>query len=198
MIGSFTLVTAPAAEPITTAEAKEQVRQDGTDEDTYIDTLIVAARRWVERTSGRALINQTWDYSLDRFPQSAFIEIPKFPLSSVTSITYYDDDLSTSTVFASSKYQVDTARTPGRIALKDGETWPVDSLRLSSGVVIRFVAGYGAAGSSVPEDLRHVIKLLVAQMYTHREPEVTGTIVSRVQFAVDSLMSDYRIPVGGY
>ena len=191
---NLTLVTAPAAEPITTAEAKTHLRVDGSDDDTYIDTLIKSARRWVEHSHGIMCVNTTYDGALDAFPYvDGRIVFPRYPLSSVTSITYYDDDLSTSTVFSSTKYQVDTFKRPPIIVIKDGESWPTDSLRLSSGVVVRFVAGWGAAASAVPEDIKHAVKLLVGAMYANREPEVTGTTVSRIGFAVDSLLSPLRL-----
>lgn len=187
----LSLVTDAATEPITTAEAKAHLRVDTADDDTYIDTCIKSARLWVERTRGMGLITQTWDGSLDAFPSGAIV-IPKYPLVSVTSVTYYDDDLSTSTVFSDTKYQVDKAKRPPRIVLKSSESWPGDSLRLSSGVVVRFVAGYGAA-SAVPADIKHAIKLLVGQMYAHREPEVTGTIVARLGFTLDALLAPFGL-----
>lgn len=186
----FTLITAPASEPITVAEAKLHLRVDGTDEDTLIDSLVKTARRWIENTHGLALVTQTWDGSLDAFPYE--IVIPKYPLVSVTSITYHDDDLTTSTVFSSSNYQVDKAKRPPRIVLKNGSSWPTDSLRLSSGVVTRFVAGYGAA-SAVPDDIKAALKLLVGQMYMHREPEIVGTIISPVEFTVNALLAPHRL-----
>lgn len=190
---NLSLVTAPAAEPVTTAEAKTHLRVDTTDDDTYIDTLVKSARFWVERTNGLALVTQTWDGALDEFPSGdGVIVIPKYPLVSVSSVTYHDDDLSTSTVFSSSNYQVDTFTRPPRIALKSGVAWPADTLRASSGVVVRFVAGFGGA-AAVPEDIKHAIKLLVGQMYNHREPEITGTIIQPVRFAVDALLAPHRL-----
>lgn len=186
------LVTDASTEPITTAEAKTHLRVDSSDDDTYIDTLVKSARRWIENTRGMGLITQTWDGSLDAFPYDGPLVIPKYPLVSVSSVTYYDEDLSASTVFSSSKYQVDTAKRPPRIYLKNGESWPTDSLRLSSGVVVRFVAGYAAA-SAVPADIKHAIKLLVGQMYAHREPEVTGTIVAKLGFTIDALLAPYGL-----
>ena len=191
---NLTLVTAPAAEPITTEEAKTHLRVDSSDDDTYIDTLVKSARMWIERAHGIMCVNTTYDGSLDAFPHvDGKIVVPRHPLSSVTSITYYDDDLSTSTVFSSTKYQVDTFKRPPCIVIKDGEDWPTDSLRLSSGVVVRFVAGWGAAASAVPEDIKHAVKLLVGSMYQNREPEVVGASVSRVAFAVDSLLAPHRL-----
>jgi uncharacterized phiE125 gp8 family phage protein len=188
----FTLVEGPESEPITVAEAKMHLRVDGTDEDAYIGALVGAARRWIERTSGLSLVSQTFDGSLDAFPWDGVIRVHKYPLRSVTSITYHNEDLTTSTVLPAASYQVDTAKRPPLIALKSGASWPTASLRATSGVVVRFVAGYGTA-EDVPEDIRHALKLLVAQMYAYREPEVIGTVVARVQFAVGALLADHRL-----
>jgi uncharacterized phiE125 gp8 family phage protein len=58
---------APAAEPITLAEAKAWLRVDGTDEDTLITALIAAARTHVENFTRRALITQQFEVSFDAF-----------------------------------------------------------------------------------------------------------------------------------
>lgn len=192
LLGHSKLVTAPATEPITLAEAKAQCRVDHTDDDDLLVAYIAAARTWWEETYGRALLAQTWDYAIDAFPDSDVLWLPKAPLQSVTSVTYYDDDLSTSTVFSSSNYQVDTTAEPGRIALKDGVSWPSDALRLSSGVVVRFVAGY-ASEEAVPGPIKSALKLLVAQMYAFREPQVVGKTLAQVEFAVEALSAPYRV-----
>ena len=163
-----------------------------TTEDAYVSGLVKAARVWIENTRGMALVTQTWDGSTDAFPWDGAIIIPKYPLQTITSVTYHDEDLSTSTVFASTKYQVDTYKRPPRIYIKNGESWPSDSLRLSSGVVVRLVAGFGAA-SAVPEDIKHAIKLLIGQMYIQRENEVSGTIVARFGFTMDALLSPHGL-----
>jgi len=49
-------------------------------EDTMIDTLIKTARRYCETILNRALITQTWDLWIDRFPSRDYIEIPLPPL----------------------------------------------------------------------------------------------------------------------
>lgn len=86
------LQTAPTTEPVTTAEAKTHLRVTTSDDDTYIGTLITVARRHVETITGRALINQTWDYFLDNFPPGDKIVIPLPRLSSVTTVKYTDKD----------------------------------------------------------------------------------------------------------
>jgi uncharacterized phiE125 gp8 family phage protein len=190
---SLTLQTAPATEPITTAEAKTHLRVDGTDDDTYIDTLVASARRWVEDYTGRALVTQTWDWKFDHFPVSnrAYLWLPKGPVSAITSITYLDTDGASQTM-TSSDYVLDGDHLPPRVALAPSADWPDTEADRINTVTVRFVAGYGAA-SSVPDDIKHAVKLLVGQLYAHREPEVVGHTVSRIQFALDSLLSSHRL-----
>ena len=73
------LVTPPAAEPVSLSEAKEHSRITGTDEDDLITTFIEAAREYCEEYQNRAYITQTWDLSLDEFPDSPY-SLPKPPL----------------------------------------------------------------------------------------------------------------------
>ena len=142
MDGWLRPVALPRAEPISVAEAKDHVRQPHDAEDVYIGVLVSAARQHIERITGRSLVLQTWDYALDTFPGGHALQLPTAPVQAVSSITYYDDDLSTETVLDSSRYQTDTLKEPARVALKAGEVWPSDQLRQSSGVVVRLKAGY--------------------------------------------------------
>ena len=154
-------VTAPSAEPITTAEAKLFLRVDHATQDDLIDDLIAAARQQVEVDTGRSLITTTWDMTVDAFPADRAITLPRLPLISVTSVTSYDAD-DTAATFSSSDYRVDSAQ--GRIALDDDAAWPTD-LRRQSAVVVRFVAGYGSSGADVPQPLRLAIYQRVAAAF---------------------------------
>ena len=154
------LETAPAAEPISTSEAKSHLRVDVSDDDTLIGKMIVAARHACEKYTGRALINQTWEVFLDAWPPGQSvpiwegtrvgpatlldglvtgIDLPKSPLSSVTTIETYDDN-DAATTFAASNYFVDTASEPGRIVLRSGSSWPQPT-RVANGIEITIVAG---------------------------------------------------------
>ena len=109
------LKTSPAKEPVSLAEAKLHLKIEATDtgEDSLIKRLIVVARRRAEVSTGRALVTQTWTLALDGFP-GGVIEVPRPPLSSVTSITYIDPEGATQTV-AADRYRVDAQREPGRL-----------------------------------------------------------------------------------
>lgn len=186
------LITAPATEPITTAEAKTHLRIDTSDDDTYIGTLITIARAKAEIYTKRAFITQTWKMYLDVPGNGAIeewwsgvrqgslsalgsvrcIEIPLAPLVSVTHIKFYDDT-DTATTYNSGNYQVSAYSgdncANGRITLRTGATWPsvVGGLRNADAMEIQFVAGYGSA-SSVPSVIKQAILAEIASLYENR------------------------------
>lgn len=175
------LKTAPTAEPISTAEAKLHLRVTQSADNDYIDRLVKSARQTVEAWTGRALINQTWYLYLDAFPWSDDrIRLPKAPLSSITSLIY-TDTAGTATTWDGAYWDADTNPTPGELVKTYGSTWPTASLRPNSPIVIEYIAGYGAAGSAVPEPMRDAIYLMIGDAYMHHESQVTGTIVNTVR-----------------
>lgn len=187
------LITAPAAEPVSASEAKSHLRVDTTADDTYIGTLITVARQNVESHLRRSLINQTWEVVLDAFP-AGVIRLPKPPLASVTSIKYTDDEGNEST-YSSANYVVDTDTEPGRVVLKSGQTWPAVTLAAANGVRVRYVAGYGAAGSNVPQAIRQAILLVIGSLYENREDVLVaqGVSIGVLPFGVVALLAPYRI-----
>ena len=190
-MAALTIATAPAAEPLSTAEAKSHLRVTTSADDTLIDAMVKAARVYFEESLlGRALITQTWDYYLDGWPASNAIQIPKPPLASVTHVKYTDED-GTQSTFSSSDYSVDTDSFFGRVVLDADASWPADNLHPKNPIVIRFVAGYGTAGSDLPEDIWHGLKIMVADLYEARETVVTGTIVARLN-TIQMLTENYR------
>lgn len=181
--------SAPAAEPLTATEAKEHLRITHSDEDTYIERLITAAREWAELFTNRAFINQTWVLKLAYFP--SVILLPRSPVSSVTSVEYVDTAGSTQTL-ATSVYASDTNNEPGTIREAYSQSWP--AIRTQSSplpVTATYVAGYGAAGSSVPAGIRQAILALVASSYEFRE-DLSATPVVKVPEAAERLLWPYR------
>lgn len=188
------LITAPTVEPVSLAEARAHLRIDIDDDDTLISGLITAARSHLEGIARPklAMINQTWDYIADSFPTGDTFEIRPYPLQSITSIKYTDDD-GVEATFSAANYQVDTSRQPGRLRLKSTASWPSVVLREMNGLAIRFVAGYGATGASVPMPLRQAILLLVGHWYENREPVlVTGMMASPLPMTVEALFRNWR------
>lgn len=191
---SLTRATAPAVEPVTLAEAKAHLRVDASDEDTYIGTLITAARQWVEEYLDRSLVNTQWTMRLDSFPYE--IELPRPPIASAgtvtaVTVTYTLADESTATLSATA-YRVDRNSTPGVVRQLRSGSWPAN-LDDYNAVSVTWWAGYGATGASVPAAIRHAILLLVGAWYdTSRSGVVTGTISKEVEFGVKSLLDSQR------
>jgi len=160
-------VTPPASEPVTLAEAKLHVRQDLDTDDTLITGLITAAREEVERICWHALLTQTWELVLDRWPAGDAIELPRPPLQSVTSVKYTDSS-GAETTWSAANYVVDTDSTPGRIVLAYSVTWPTVVLQPTGGIRVRYVAGWTSA-ANVPQAIKQALLLLVGHWYENRE-----------------------------
>lgn len=199
------LVTPPAGEPVSLAEAKQHLRVDGGDDDLLIGSLITAARQAAETKTGRQLITARWKLLLDAFPgplmQSASgasfslprhaILLAKCPVQSVVSIEYLDMN-GTNQVMPVSDYVLDAACEPARLTPAFGETWP-PTLPQMGAVSVTFDAGYGTA-SAVPEGLKSWIKLRVGSLYGHREEM---SVLSRGRIDplpfVDGLLDGFKV-----
>ena len=141
---SLEQVTAPAFPPITRAEAKLHLKVDDVASDPLIDSLVLAARQTLEDDTNLSLVPTLWDLWVDRFPDERVLELPRGRVVSVPSLTAYAEP-DVGTVFDASQYRLDPHR--GRVALREGASWPT-SLRAQNGGVIRFTAGY--QGLAVP------------------------------------------------
>lgn len=188
MAGSV-LVTAPTVEPITVADAKAHMRIGHNEDDALIAALITASRRLCETITRRALITQTWDLYLDAFPAGRAIQLPKSPLQSVTTVTYTDED-NTTTTFASTNYVVDTVSVPGCVVLTPSADWPSVNLWSVNAVKVRYVAGYGVA-TAIPETVKLAMKMVIGHWYEHREVQIES-VPHTLELAVHALLSTER------
>lgn len=181
---------APASEPVTAAELRDYLREDATAlPDADANELVAEAREAIENTYAVAMIDQSWRMAIDRWPSGreewwdgiregsiadlygpasyTDLRLPRWPLSTVGSVTVYDEDGTSTAVTIASTFDVDTYQTPGRITLQRGATWPV-ALRANNAIEIVYTAGYGADASSVPAPLKRAVKQLAAYLYSHR------------------------------
>lgn len=155
---------APAATPVSVAEAKTQLGITGSGQDTLVGALIDAATQRLDGRAGilgRALVNQTWEQAFGCF--STPLRLPLAPVSSITEITYFDGDNATQTLSADVYRLLADARGP-YVARKPDQDWPGTYAR-EDAVTVTFVAGYGAAGSNVPAPIRQAIILMVRELY---------------------------------
>lgn len=171
---SLTRYTAPSSEPVSLAEAKAHCRIDTSNEDSYVSTLITTARQYIEEVLDISMITTVWETRYDAFPLWEII-LPRPPMQNTIVTVIYRDEGGTSRTMTSvaSAFQTDFYATPGRIYPNYQDTWPAVRGDENS-VVVRWSAGYGASGSSVPAILKHAILLLVAHWYEQRQPVGMG------------------------
>lgn len=72
MRSSLVQTTAPTAEPLSLVEAKLQVKQDVSDDDSLIGALCAAVRQGAETICRRSFVAQVWTLVLDEFPRPGF------------------------------------------------------------------------------------------------------------------------------
>jgi len=203
------LVSPPAIEPLTAAEARERLKIGSEISDEVMNAYITAARQRIDGADGylgRALITQTWQGRDDTFPSddNGRIYIPLPPLQTVT-VSYLNSTGTPVTLIQGTDYQVIQAQRPYILPLT---SWP--SVSGNDGVTIEFVVGYGDAGINVPEPIRTAIALGVGQLRTmsmrnltvtlEREEGigetrygVTAEIFTAIDIVVQNLLSTYRI-----
>lgn len=189
------LIIAPVDNPLTLAAAKQHLRVDHSDEDTLISSYVDSAFKLLDGrdgTLGRALVPQTWELTLDRFPASV-IRLPLPPLVSVTSVKYKDSDGNTQTADPS-LYTVDDISEPAWVVRNSGSAWPTTYSGINA-VQVRFLCGYPLVSTlpSTPSPIVNAMKLMVANWYANREPVVVGSIVNVVPDTVEALLAPLQV-----
>jgi uncharacterized phiE125 gp8 family phage protein len=175
--------------------------------DPEISGWITAARQLCETITHRAFITQTWDLMLDGFPMWSTVEtdgrlvdagaiwLPKPPLQSVTSVSYVDTSGATQ-VWSAANYTVDAPSGPtarmGRVTPGWSIYYPV-AREVPNAVTVRFVAGYGATGTSVPFPIKAAMKLLIGNWWQNREAATIERASADVlPLGVDVLLWPYK------
>jgi len=155
-------ITAATALAVSLAEVKAQANIDVSDDDTKITAIIHSATALAEQATGRAIMTQTWELTLDSFPNA--IELTRVPVQSVTSITYADST-GAETVLSEALYSLDNADYFGfaYVVPAYNTDWP-DTRDEINAVKVRYVAGYANA-ASVPAATKQWICLVVGMLY---------------------------------
>lgn len=175
------LLTGPAEEPISLADAKSYLRIEAADEDGLVTALISAARLTVEAGAGQILVNQSWRLVLDAWPSDGCLRAPISPLLAVTAVRVRDQ-AGAATVLSPSTYVVDVASRPGRVLFPGAPPAPG---RPIGGIEVDITAGLSATAAGLPESLRLATRRLVAFWFENRgdvaapgEPALPADVVA--------------------
>jgi len=177
------VTTAPSVEPLNLQEVKEYLRVEDSTDERVLRPYVESVRRIAEEHMGRALMSQTLTLFVDSFDEledplwdgmrkapylnnyKNHITLPRAPVTSVTSVSTFNDS-DTETTMAASRYYVDNVREPARIVLRQGETFP-SALRVANAIKVVYVAGYTSA-YAIPEPIKMGMLQHIAYMYEHR------------------------------
>lgn len=181
------LVTAPAAEPLSLADAKSFLRVEHGDDDAVITALIAAARSHVEAMTRCALITQTWRLVLDRWPDGGRIAPRIGPLRTVAAVRVFTAAGEASEIDPEI-FAIDAAA--GALA---APAWslPVPG-RSRAGIELDLEVGYGTA-SDVPQRLLQAIRMLVAHWYENRGLIAIGSSVAMMPASVNAMIASHRV-----
>lgn len=178
----------PGAEPITLAEARAHLRLDDGAEDGLLEALIRTARGHLEQITGLALIARSFRLYLDAWPASRMIQIVKGPVQAIDSVTVYDE-AGMPLELALSGAVLDGAARPARLMLPD---LPAPGLALN-GIEIDFTAGFGEAGTDVPDTLKRALLTHVAAMFELRGVLSPGDQPGTLPPGYERLVAPFRI-----
>lgn len=177
----------PAGEPVTLAEAKAQMRVAHDSEDALIGGLIRAARAEVEAQTGMALIDQSWRLALDRWPADGLVRLRRHPVKEILSVTVYGAE-GEGAVVDPATYAADLVSRPARLHVLAP---PAPERRLN-GIEVDFTAGFGEAGTDVPDLLKRAVLMLVAHWYEFRAAFGAEHQPVSIPPGFDRLISGYR------
>lgn len=180
--GELVVATAASGQVITTALMRSWLGLVHTSDDTKIDDLIEAATVYCEQEiPGHRQIRQaTYDLPVSGWWQDE-LSLPRPPLSSVTSVKYYDSS-GTQQTWASTNYEVRAPmRGAGKIGIVPGTVTPQLDTYHRWPITIRFVAGY----STVTAPIKQAIRFLVTQWYDNRV-ELSPNAIKTVERLLNS------------
>jgi hypothetical protein len=156
--GSFTgysvqLSTGAVTEPITLAEAKDYARIDGFSEDTLITSLITMARVHCESFMAKSIVLKT--VTIDSFTFPYQFQMPYGPLTNEANISKCVT-LDENNVETPLQYRVNAGLFPKLFILGGAQSY-------------KFKLVYTAGFTTVPEDIKLAIKMMVNTLYERRE-----------------------------
>jgi uncharacterized phiE125 gp8 family phage protein len=172
------VTTAATVEPVTLTEAKAQLRETGTANDTMIGALITAAREAVELETGRALAAAAYRWaSTDAMAE--VMRLPLWPVATLTAVSYEDADGARQTMDAAD-YSLDADRAQVTLELPDFGINPSFSFTVSP--------------TNIPVALKQAILLIVADLYANTE--ATSTEILSANPTVSRLLALNRVNYG--
>lgn len=167
---------------LTTAQVKEHLRIEHSEEDDYIDNLTAAAYQLAEKYTNTAILDaEKIDY-LDDFEDLIYLKFS--PVQSITSIAYNDEDGNQQ---AQSDYYLNSRNQRATLKPIYNGTWPITDNTYEN-VVITYKAGY----ATIPDQINQAVLLIVGSLYEQRENH-SNVPANKVPVSAEYLLDPFRI-----
>lgn len=192
---------------------------NGTLPDVVIPIYIKAARRNAEhKYLHRALLEQTWQLTIDAFPTATIddpnpeanklytmldgarvkvtdgleIHLPMPRLIAITSIAYVDADGADQTLSSDDYVICQSDDDPFLLPADEDAGWP-ETADQRNAVTITYTCGYGDSADDVPDDIKAGLLLLVADLYRNREAQTEMNVELKPNPTVVNLFEPHAI-----
>lgn len=181
------VVTGPSTEPFTTAEAKDWLRVDHSNDDDLIASIIAGVRELVEIKTRRALIEQVLQAEWRTFYHVG--EVPRPNHLSIDTVWRIDEEGATELLTEGDDYYVRGLSQKEIYIPTRYKVGGTDTGREYDGLRVEFTAGYDTGKDSpsdsdyrdaIPDALKAQMRRDIATIYEHRENFVVGHTVGEL------------------
>lgn len=175
----------PTTEILTLAETRIRLgimADDDTTRDDIISEKIRAARQLLEVEAGSVFSTRSIIGYADSFTSEMKL---LQPLQSVQAVKYVDVNGVTQTL-SPSLYYVDLVK--HRVVIKPSSTVPATSTDQPNAVSVEYTSGF----STVPQQLKEAIYVVVGQWEIHQEGMQNGTTPYRLPYSAIQMLNGYR------
>lgn len=129
---------------------------DDDSHDSILEFYIDGATLQVELDTSLGLIEQTWLFYRDSFPDVNYLQLPIGNITEVVSITYTGGSVS------GTDYSIDVGR--NQLKLNSDVSWPTGT---DINVAVEFKVGFGTTAASVPQQLRQAVAMQVGKWFNN-------------------------------
>ncbi len=183
------VVTPPTELPLTLQDIKTHLRIEDSESEYNNDltNLIEVAAEWVLANCHLTLLYTVYRCYFDKFETP--LKLPVYPVGGIQPINYVDVDGNSQTI---SSYQLDFLDCPAKVYPAIDAEWPELQEGKINPISIDVNAGIAEEVSGVPALAKHLIRLLVAHWFVHREAVGTGT-TKEIEFSANELVKMLRV-----
>lgn len=192
----FTDRVAHDALVVTLDEMKAHLRieQSFTEDDNYIQALILAAMDLVEQMTWRYLNQNTIQFNCEIWPDESIIYLCRGVAYQIESVKYIDSFGIQNTMSTGVDYNFDISNEIGRIKLLNRPELNKDIL---NAVEVIYTTRWNQFDTEniIPEAVKSAIKLMCGHWYENRQDVITGTITSELPKTSEYILTPYKIRI---